>query len=251
MKKVGHRKPLYTVVQEEIMNLIRGWDHSKPLPSEMDLSKQMGVSRSTVREAIHRLENSDILYKRHGVGTFVKKQKSVVSTALNNLHGIQNIVRSTGKTPSFKEQRIELVTPPEKIATALNVSSLTRLLRVSQVYLADDTCIIEGVSYLNPVMYADNVEGFSESIRRHGEQGHSLFRIIDQETDYGVEYAVARIEAVAADEELVKTLELPESRPIVHLQETHYASDGTPLIYSMDYIDASRFELYVVRRRSF
>jgi GntR family transcriptional regulator len=251
MKRVGHKKPLYSVVQDEILNLINEWDHTEPLPSEMDLSKQMGVSRATVREAIHRLENSDILYKRRGVGTFVRKRKGVVSTALNNLHGIQNIVRSMGKKPSFKEQRIELITPPENVTAALGISRLNQLLRVSQVYLADDVSIIKGVSFLNPVMYEDDVEGFMEKIRLGGESGHSLFRIIDEQTTFAVEYAVARIKGAVPDEELVKALELSEQRPVVCLEETHYSADGTLLIYSIDYIDAERFELYVVRRRSF
>jgi GntR family transcriptional regulator len=251
MRRVGHRKPLYSVVQDEILNLISQWDHREPIPSEMDLSKQMGVSRATVREAIHRLENSDILYKRRGVGTFIRKRKGVVSTALNNLHGIQNIVRSMGKKPSFKEQRIELVTPPEKIIAALGVSRLNQLLRVSQVYLADDVSIIKGVSFLSPAMYEDDVEGFMETIRLEGEKGYSLFQIIDKQSSFSVEYAVARIEAAAPDEELVKALELSEQRPVVCLEETHYSADGTPLIYSIDYIDAKRFELYVVRRRSY
>lgn len=42
-----------------------------PLPSESELCDQMGVSRSSVREAIRTLQTLDIVQVRHGRGTFV------------------------------------------------------------------------------------------------------------------------------------------------------------------------------------
>lgn len=41
------------------------------LPTETSLASEMHVSRSTVREAIKRLESQNILAVRHGAGTFV------------------------------------------------------------------------------------------------------------------------------------------------------------------------------------
>ena len=41
------------------------------LPTETALAKQMNVARSTVREAIKRLESQNILIVRHGAGSFV------------------------------------------------------------------------------------------------------------------------------------------------------------------------------------
>ena len=41
------------------------------LPTETALAREMGVARSTVREAIKRLESQNILTVRHGAGSFV------------------------------------------------------------------------------------------------------------------------------------------------------------------------------------
>ena len=41
------------------------------LPTETSLSKEMNVARSTVREAIKRLESQNIVTVRHGAGSFV------------------------------------------------------------------------------------------------------------------------------------------------------------------------------------
>jgi len=251
MKKIGNKRPLYTYVQEELLELIKGWDQSKPLPSETDLSRKMGVSRSTVREAIQNLEKSDILFKRHGVGTFINQKGVSVITALNNLHGIQNIVRSMGKKPSFKEQLIHRVIPDSEICAALGTEEGTRMIEVSQVYLADDVEIIKGVSYLNPELYSDDPERFMERIKAHGDLGHSLFHILDEETPTGVDHTVAQIEAIHASPEIAGALDLEPNRPIIRLKETHYNIEGKAIMFSMDYIDTNRFELLVVRKRSF
>jgi len=39
------------------------------IPSEKQLSKLLGVSVGTVRKAIDKLENSNLLYRHHGKGT--------------------------------------------------------------------------------------------------------------------------------------------------------------------------------------
>lgn len=51
--------------------LQRGLRPGDPLPSEAALCDQLGVSRSSVREAIRTLSALDIVEVRHGTGTFV------------------------------------------------------------------------------------------------------------------------------------------------------------------------------------
>ncbi len=47
------------------------------LPNELDLTKQLNVSRSTVREAIKILKSQNILEVRRGLGTFVSETPGV------------------------------------------------------------------------------------------------------------------------------------------------------------------------------
>lgn len=47
------------------------WEIGERLPSEVELARQLGVGRSTVREAIRVLAHSGLLETRQGAGTFV------------------------------------------------------------------------------------------------------------------------------------------------------------------------------------
>lgn len=44
------------------------------LPPELKLAKQLGVGRSTIREALNRWEGLDLIQRRRGVGTFLAAQ---------------------------------------------------------------------------------------------------------------------------------------------------------------------------------
>jgi len=42
------------------------------LPTETGLIQKFGVSRSVIREAVSRLQASNLVETRHGIGTFVR-----------------------------------------------------------------------------------------------------------------------------------------------------------------------------------
>lgn len=51
------------------------------LPTEAELSRQLGISRPTVREALRMLEARGLIVSRHGVGAMVVDQSSQVATS--------------------------------------------------------------------------------------------------------------------------------------------------------------------------
>jgi len=59
---------------ERIADMIRSGQYAPGdrLPSERKLAEQLQVSRTSVREALSRLETFGLLESRHGLGTFVK-----------------------------------------------------------------------------------------------------------------------------------------------------------------------------------
>ena len=75
---------LYQKVADQIGELIRSGEF-KPghrLPPERDLSKQLGVSRPVVREAMIALELAGLIEVRTGAGTFVREAANAAAWAL-------------------------------------------------------------------------------------------------------------------------------------------------------------------------
>lgn len=67
------RKPLADQAAEVLLNRIRAgeWTLGEKLPGETTLAPQLGVGRSTAREAIRQLAGRGVLASRQGAGVFV------------------------------------------------------------------------------------------------------------------------------------------------------------------------------------
>jgi phosphate acetyltransferase len=66
-------KKLYQTVIEYINQEINNGNltNGDLIPSESQLSKLLGVSIGTIRKAVDKLENINVLYRQHGKGTFI------------------------------------------------------------------------------------------------------------------------------------------------------------------------------------
>src|SRR5512135_1293817 len=65
--------PVYVQIRERLRDEItsRTLKRGEKLPAEHELAARFSVSRMTIRESIEDLVNEGLLYRRHGVGTFV------------------------------------------------------------------------------------------------------------------------------------------------------------------------------------
>lgn len=68
-----HRDDLHRVIQDRVKEFIveRGYRTGDLLPAEAELSRQLGISRASLREAMRSLQALGIVETRHGAGTFV------------------------------------------------------------------------------------------------------------------------------------------------------------------------------------
>jgi DNA-binding FadR family transcriptional regulator len=82
MSKLITRKNLSEVVAEHLEAQIKAglYKVNQKLPSEHELTKEFGVGRSSIREAIHKLENSGMVNVQQGLGTFVIAEKPVAES---------------------------------------------------------------------------------------------------------------------------------------------------------------------------
>ncbi|WP_316848854.1 FadR/GntR family transcriptional regulator [Pedobacter agri] len=73
------RKSLSEVVSETLYQQIISGKYSidQQLPTEPEMTAEFGVGRSTIREAIRKLENTGIVRVKQGVGTFVASKNAL------------------------------------------------------------------------------------------------------------------------------------------------------------------------------
>src|SRR3972149_8747070 len=83
--------PLYQRTAEALASILASAPPGSYLPSEPSLSRELGVSRATVREAMRAFEERGMIVRRQGVGTLVARQLPIIDAGLEVLESIETL----------------------------------------------------------------------------------------------------------------------------------------------------------------
>ena len=79
------RRKLAETVAQQVLEAVRDLPAGTRLPSERELTQQLGVGRSTVREALQGLAMMGVIEIRHGQGVFVADRPAIAGDAERSL----------------------------------------------------------------------------------------------------------------------------------------------------------------------
>lgn len=141
-------RPLAEQVAQRLKQYIRdqrlkGGDR---LPTEAALAEQMGVARSTVREAIKRLESQNVLTVRQGAGSFVTELPGQAEDPL----GLQFSERPDRLVGDLLQVR--LMMEPSIAALAAQNAAPEHILELQKLYQTMERHILAGEEYLEEDM---------------------------------------------------------------------------------------------------
>jgi GntR family transcriptional regulator len=89
---------LYIRTEEALRELISS-ERLKPgdrLPSEIELAREFGVARSTIREALRHLQARGTVRRVHGLGTIVTQLQSKIVAGLETLESLESLAKRQG-----------------------------------------------------------------------------------------------------------------------------------------------------------
>ena len=106
------------------------------LPGEPSLAVEHGVSRMTLRRALDRLVQENLLERRPGVGTFVH-DRAAPRRLHADLSDVFSHLREMGRQTSVRLLSFAYVTPSDAIAEALNLKPGARTQRSERVRMME------------------------------------------------------------------------------------------------------------------
>ena len=212
------------------------------LPPEPELAQRLGVSRSTLREALRVLKDKGLIARKRGVGTFVQSRPLLIPSGLETLESLDVLAGRLGAVVRTAQVTIEEcpATAQPELLEKLALSPQDRITFVCRVKLADE----RPVAYIEdmvPVTVAGAVElraGFQSSVLDYlRERGKPR-----------PDYARADIRALPADDRLAAKLALQPGAALLLLEEVLYSTEGKPIDYSRNYFIPGYFNFHVIRR---
>ncbi len=217
--------------------------HAEPgeqLKSEPVLAKKLGVSRATLREAMRTFETQGLLRRRQGVGTFVVRPTHVIDSGLEILESIETLSERIGLPVSMGEFHMAECASDAVVAAKLNVEQGETVRCISRVILADE----------RPVAYL--VDTLRQDLLVPDEIGPtftgSVLDLLLSRGDPGLEHSRCEINAVAADSEVARALDIQRGDSVLRFESLLFNIAGEPIDYSFSYFLPGYFRFHVVRR---
>jgi GntR family transcriptional regulator len=236
------QRPLYAQASEALRNLVQrgGYAPGDRLPSEVELSQQLGISRPTLREALRLLEEDGSIVRRHGVGTFVAQSQPVIESGLEVLESIKRMAGRSGLQVQMGEVVISerMTTAAETEGMALTTPEPAT--SVMRVILAQGKPVAHLTDVL-PQRFLRQAEFGA------GFQGSVLDFLLERGWP-ALSHSRTELISEAANPYLARALRVQRGAPLMRLEAQLFAADGQIVDYSISHFIPGRFRFHVVRR---
>jgi GntR family transcriptional regulator len=231
--------PLHSQVEALIREMVNdpNYKNGNMLPSEIDLAKQLGISRNTVRQATNKLVLEGLLIRKKGIGTWFA-DRTVQSRVQNWLSFSQEMEALGIKIINF-EINVDWVIPDRQIAEFFNIPLDKEILKMERLRGSEDGPFVYFISYFNPRIGLTGKEDFTRP----------LYEILERDYSTVVKISREQISARKADKCLAEKLKLNVNDPILKRKRLVYDPGYRPVEYNLGYYRADSFVYKVESER--
>ncbi|NUM43389.1 MAG: GntR family transcriptional regulator [Anaerolineales bacterium] len=208
------------------------------LPSESDLSDELGVSRATIRTAMAKLASNGLILRKQGDGTYVNERLQEVN-AQGGLWEFGSLIQNNGSEPTILSLETTFKSAEPSEAALLNLQPGDEVLLLRRLFKADN----------QPVILATNVLPGALITERNGTFDAQLpiGEFLQQYAHRNIAYVITEVQATSAVEDVIPFLSCPLGASLLILNTIFYDRNNRPLAFGHNYIDDRRLRLRLVQ----
>jgi GntR family transcriptional regulator len=211
------------------------------IPSETDLAAELGVSRTTIRDALSRLEIEGVIYRKQGSGTFVNRPGLRIKSRLEEIWSYEAVLEAHGYSPSNRILGLKIVPADPDVAADLARPAGEPMLMVEKLFLEDQEPVILTRNFIPQETI---VEPYIEDDLRR-----PVFEFLAQFCQRHLNYYLSDIVPVIATGRLAGRLHLPDPTALLSLEEIGYDDNNEPVIKAYSYFRDDLIRLRLIRRK--
>jgi GntR family transcriptional regulator len=230
---IDHKSPIPLHAQAEALlrNLIQEeeYQNGKIMPNEVELAKQLAISRTTLRQAINKLVFEGLLVRKKRTGT--KVAQAAVSSKSNNWLSFSQEMKLRGITIKNFELHITWVYPDEALANFFEIKTDRKVLKMEKVRGKPEEPFVYFVSYFHPRVGLTGEEDFKMPLYEMMENDHSIVATLSKE----------EISAKSAEAFVATKLKIAVGSPILFRKRFVFDQGERPIEYNLGYYKADSF----------
>lgn len=238
---INHKSavPLHIQAEELLRQMIGDpeFQNGKLLPKEVDLAKELAISRTTLRQAINKLVYEGLLTRKKAIGT--KVAQNAVSSRSNNWLSFSQEMAARGIPIKNFELHISWMVPDEKVAHFFEIGTDKKILCLERLRGRPEGPFVYFVSYFHPRVGLTGEEDFKRPLYEVLEQDHAVIATLSKE----------EVSAKAADKFISKKLEIDQGTPILVRKRFVFDQGDKPIEYNIGYYRSDSFVYTTESRR--
>ncbi len=237
---INHKSPIPLHIQaEELLRAIikdPQYVGGKLLPNEVDLARQLAISRTTLRQALNKLVYEGLLIRKKGVGT--KVAGTSVSSKSNNWLSFSQEMQARGIPIKNFELHISWVNPDEQVANFFEISADKKILKLERLRGRTEGPFVYFVSYFHPRVGLTGEEDFKRP----------LYEILEKDYLVVADLSKEEISAKEADKFIAQKLEIEPGSPVLFRKRFVFDQGDRPIEFNLGYYRADSF-IYTIESR--
>jgi GntR family transcriptional regulator len=220
-------------VRIKLRELIDAKAPGEIMPSERDLSEQLGVSRPTLRAVMDDLARDGLLIRQHGRGTFTSRSK--VSQDLAAIPG--GDFSAPPAEGDWRSRVIVFETEPAgaRLGTRMQLSPSSPLLHVVRVRIVDG-----GPMAIERIRIP---EALVPGITRADFETGSLYQVLRERYGIVAATAIQTTEPTVTDAAEAAALEVPLHAPALLFERTTRDQQGQVIEYARSIYRGDRYRI--------
>lgn len=238
---IDHKSPvpLHAQVEELVREMIKDPEYKNGsfLPNEMNLAKQLGISRNTVRQAFNKLVYEGLLTRKKGVGTRVADQN--VNTRARNWLSFTQEMKASGIEIINFDLKTSWVEADEKVASFFEISLGKKIFKLERLRGRESNPFVYFISYFHPRIGITGNEDFTRP----------LYEILEKDYSVIVKVSKEEISASLAGAEISKILDITPTSPILNRTRFVFDPGGRPVEYNLGHYRADSFTYTIESER--
>ena len=225
-------------IKEQIVN--DGFEDGR-IPPEATLAEELGVSRTTIRDALGKLEHEGAIYRKQGAGTFVNKAGLQIKSRLEEIWSYEQVLEDHGYTPSIRVLSDEIVAADAEVAEALSLELGSDVLAIEKLFLEDDEPVVLTSNHIPIALFAEP---------EHERDDLPIYEFLEEYCDRRLTYYVSEIVPVGFDADQAKKLGVKKGTVGLGFIELGFDHNNEAVVHATSYFRDDLLRFRIIRRKS-
>ena len=194
------------------------WKADHQLPTENELCKLLGISRSTVRSAVQSLVRDGLVVRSAGKGSFVASRPST-QIRVPPL-GFHRAMTSRGFGVRSEILEVSIAPATKDLVQDLNLREAEEILHIRRLRYINDRPVVLARNYL--------IYSMCRGLEEEDLSAGSLWERLEHRLGRRIAGGIHTFYAILPTDEEQRLLQLPADVPLLMSAGTNYLEDGSP-----------------------